>query len=1174
MTATTLRRPAAITKALLLAAATVGFMVGIPWALVHFVGNPLPTVVPSLEDIRFAITHGQIDQWTIVKGVALIAWLAWAQLAASFAVEIAAAMRGGTAAAVRGLGATQWLAARIVAKLGLVFSLTFQSTIGIATAGATPLPLPDMAMATAQPQAMEADPGTVYLQLEQAPATENEGSIVEIGRRDTLWGLAEQHLGDGQRWEEIRDANVGRTMPDGTQLPEGFTTLTAGWTILIPGLTESEPTTAPESGAEPSVDADDEITETATLETGRDAATGEWIIGSWNVERGDHFWKISEQILEEAWGRPASNGEITGYWLDVVEANRQHLISPGGDANLIYPDQRFEVLLPPIPTDITSSSDAAVTTTPYPLDGLDQFTPNTPTLDDTTVAAAEQSATPIPAPIEEPAPDSQTPEPDPTPPTRQAVPTPAVETPAVAADTSPTAAGESGRSINVAAIGLGLFGTAVGAGALMLVLRVRRRHQAARRRPNTTIEDTPIMPSEFEHRIRPIGDTDAVRWLSATNQFLTHRLAQHPENPLPAVVAMRAGKFGVEILLDEPCLPVEGFINGGADGKAWRLHPDLDTRMIEAEAAHAQPYCPALLPVGSTDAGDLLLDFEQIGALSLTGHIDTAIGWLGSIAIGVTSVPWSQRCEVIAIGLGDEIAMIDQVTVPDDPTEWARNAVTVHNATAHRLTASPYEQRVNPGEIHHPQLVLIGPDHPGIAQHLADTADLAYSPLAVIAVAPLPNETRIDIQPDNATIEPLGIDFTPATTELDAITLAVRALTAASNTVTTPEPDYFQDDHHEPEHPDSQPNPDRTSIDLRDPAVADESEDTDSANADQEVVYEPEPNLEHSAPQEINGDKPHVGSNGYRVTESVEGNGDPASANGVSDEPPTTNGRVEREAPRIRPHEASDEVKASIAAICAPQPVEVRVLGPTPELDGLSEEPRAKIAAVIVYLAYCRSLPSERIRSVFWPTSVSRGTSDNAIAEARRLLGTDTDGNSRLPLATNTGRFEASPEIGCDWHRFEQLAKLATNTTTPEDEVALLRATLELVHGRPMGEAPVKLYRWFTDDHEIYVRVETAIVDAAYRLGELAIETGDAELARWAAKQGLEAVPGQEALHRIQMKAAAFVGDDHGIETAYRAAMRAAEELSAWEDVQPETEELYATLTRRDLAGRDLPAGR
>lgn len=1180
MTAAIARRPVALTKAVLAILGTVAFMAGIPWALIHFVGNPLPTVIPSIEDIRFAITHGQIDQWTIIKGIAIVAWLAWAHLAASFAVEVAAAIRGGTAAAVRGLGATQWFAAKVVSQFSLAATLMFQSTIGIAAAGAIIPPLPS---AMAAP-AVEVDAGSLYVEDNALQSqTEVEGSTVEVGRRDTLWGLAEQHLGDGQRWEEIRDANVGRTMADGTKLGTGFTSLEQGWNLTVPGLTDT--TIEAETGAVETSLADSE-----TLETGQDSEIGEWIIGSWQVEPGDHFWKISEEILQEAWGREPTNMEVTAYWIDVVGANRQHLISPGGDANLIYPHQRFEVLLPPVPADINSPGDAANTTTPYAIDGLDQFTPATPGPTEVSEAATmpEPVIETMPAADVEPVVEAVRAPTPPVPPVAETTSQPTLAPrpePEPTATTASTSLSET-SSVDVRTIGLGIFGTAVGAGALMMLLRRRRHLQAARRRPNTVIEETPIMPSEFEHRIRPIGDTDAVRWLQATNQFLTHRLAQHPENPLPAVVAMRAGRFGIEILLDEPCIPVDGFINGGADGKAWRLHPDLDQRMIEAEAIHAHAYSPALLPVGTTEAGDLLLDFEQIGSLSLEGDDHTIEGWLRSIAVGVTSVPWSQHCEVIAIGLGDEIGNIEQVTVPDDPTAWAQQAVTIHTATARRLTASPYEQRVHPGELQHPQLVLIGPGHAGIAQHLAETADLAYSSLAVIAAAPLTNETRIDIQPTLATIEPLGIDFEPATTELDAIKLAVQALQAASNNITTPSPDYFDQPHpgpapastHEPaeEPPDREIVENESRISVFDDATEfGYVEGPDGTGNKPEHMNQP---LSDSQAAEPSNDVVLNGSAPDTTAEPTPSHAQPGDPNVGEPEQPSHKTEIDLTANADEVSEVAgemlpDETASAIDAITARQPIEVSLLRPAPRIEGIADQPRAKIAAVIAYVAFCRSLPAERIRTIFWPNSVSRGTSDNAIAETRRILGHNNHGDSRLPLATNTGRFELDPEVGCDWHRFEQLAAIAKNASTPRNEAACLEAALTLIEGRPGSEAPGKLYEWFTDDHEIYIKVETAIVDAAYRLGELAIETENAALAKWAAGQGLTAVPGQEALHRIQMKAAALAGDKQGIEDAYRAAMRSAETLSAWEDVQPETDELYATLTRRNGSSKNVQIG-
>lgn len=1200
-------KPAAALRAITMLAATGLVLVGIPWALIHFVGNPLPTVIPSWDDIRFAITNGQIQPETFMKGVALVTWATWAHLTASLIVEIAARARGGTATAVRGLGATQWIAAKIVSQCSLVVALLVHSSAGVVGAMAVP-PMPTLAASVIVDAAPDATgSGAFEENAAETVVDETSGASIEVGRRDTLWGLAETHLGDGKRWQEIRDANVGRIVGDETVLVADFTSIEAGWTLIIPGLTEPDSNNT-ELASDPSIEA------ATVLETGYDSATGEWIIGSWTVEPGDHFWKISEEVLEAAWDRPATDAETEPYWAAVVEANRQHLISPGADANLIYPDQSFEVLLPPIPTDITSAGDATATTTPFPLDDLDQFAPTT-----------QRSAPPEPAtpPIAEASPlEPRVLEPEPaTPATTASAAIDLPTTPPTAVEPNLAAgadeASEDNSTIDATTIGLGLFGTAIGAGALMTVLRRRRQHQAARRRPNTVIEDTPLMPSEFEHRIRPIGDTDAVRWLHATNRFLSHRLSLHPENPMPAVVAMRAGTFGVEVLLDEPCIPVDGFINGGAEGKAWRLHPDLDERMLEAEAAHAQPYSPALLPVGPTEAGDLLLDFEQLGSLSLTGHEDTITGWLRSIAVGVTSVPWSQHCEVIAIGLGDDIGNINQVTVPDDPIEWARQAVTIHTATAKRLSASPYENRVKPGEIHHPQIVLVGPGYPGIAQHLGDTADLAYSALALIAAAPLTNESRIDMQPNLAVVEPLGISFEPATTELDAIKLVVEVLRASEHTISTPAPDYFDtltsesamsarasllDSGQILESMDGSNAEVTEPVRVDDEAIGAGGSGSDSAalsalhelgSADENgheasrTVEDNEPSANPREDSDPSSDRTDDHEVGYAETATVASSTDePMDAAPSVDE--SNNGHASEvvqavEAPAaIEPLVAGSEVTARVAlgAGCEPateeavasimktRPIEVRVLGAVPAVTGLAEEPRAKIEAVVVYVAFHRSMPSDRIRKVFWPTSVSRGTSDNAIAETRRLLGHNSEGESRLPLATNTGRFELDDEVGCDWHRFQQLVALSKAGAAPADEIACLEAALKLVEGQPGAEAPTKLYRWFTDDHSVYTHVETVLVDSAYRLGELAVDAGDPSLACWAAAQGLQAVPGQEALHRVQMKAAALAGDEQGIEDAYRAAMRSAEALSAWEDVQPETDELYAMITRRDRTAR------
>jgi nucleoid-associated protein YgaU len=61
------------------------------------------------------------------------------------------------------------------------------------------------------------------------------------------------------------------------------------------------------------------------------------------VQPGDHLWKISTQGLRGALGREPGDAEVSPYWRQVIETNREGLRS--GDPDLIYPGEI--VTLPP-----------------------------------------------------------------------------------------------------------------------------------------------------------------------------------------------------------------------------------------------------------------------------------------------------------------------------------------------------------------------------------------------------------------------------------------------------------------------------------------------------------------------------------------------------------------------------------------------------------------------------------------------------------------------------------------------------------------------------------------------------------------------------------------------------------------------------------------------------------
>ena len=72
--------------------ATLCLLVGVPVLLATLVGWPLPTTLPSVDSLENAARTGISDQ-VIVNTLAVIAWLAWAQLALALMVEILAVAR-------------------------------------------------------------------------------------------------------------------------------------------------------------------------------------------------------------------------------------------------------------------------------------------------------------------------------------------------------------------------------------------------------------------------------------------------------------------------------------------------------------------------------------------------------------------------------------------------------------------------------------------------------------------------------------------------------------------------------------------------------------------------------------------------------------------------------------------------------------------------------------------------------------------------------------------------------------------------------------------------------------------------------------------------------------------------------------------------------------------------
>jgi len=93
---------------------TVALLVGPPWLLTTFVGPPIPASWPDLDTLRTIATVGVTDTF-VVTTLAVIVWIAWAQLATAIVIEALAAVRHRPRVRLPLFPGTRPLAARLVA---------------------------------------------------------------------------------------------------------------------------------------------------------------------------------------------------------------------------------------------------------------------------------------------------------------------------------------------------------------------------------------------------------------------------------------------------------------------------------------------------------------------------------------------------------------------------------------------------------------------------------------------------------------------------------------------------------------------------------------------------------------------------------------------------------------------------------------------------------------------------------------------------------------------------------------------------------------------------------------------------------------------------------------------------------------------------------------------------
>ena len=180
--------------------------------------------ISSVQDLLRA------DDGTMLRAVLVwVAWLGWASFAVSVVVEAGSWVLRRPAPRIRGLRATHRRRAGRCRRGAVHRALRPRSR-----------PQTDRPPRVAPSHGRDGDPrdtgvATTALAARATPthATVVTHTVTEADAARGLWGIAEDYLGDGHRWPEIYDLNVGVVQPDGWALSDSDW-IEPGWVLTLP----------------------------------------------------------------------------------------------------------------------------------------------------------------------------------------------------------------------------------------------------------------------------------------------------------------------------------------------------------------------------------------------------------------------------------------------------------------------------------------------------------------------------------------------------------------------------------------------------------------------------------------------------------------------------------------------------------------------------------------------------------------------------------------------------------------------------------------------------------------------------------------------------------------------------------------------------------------------------
>jgi nucleoid-associated protein YgaU len=1038
-----MRRPGQWVRALVSLVGMVALLAGVPWALIVWVGNPMPP-----EGLSWSA--GLTDD-ALIGLLAVVVWVVWAQLVVCTAVAIVEEIRGVAFVSVPGVfGGQRDLARRAIAAMAVV---VVSSTAAAGSAAA-------MAKTTHQPgktthsstsaatrsahtdsagvvEAADVEAAGVEAADDARHAARDDLRLATVTQKESdLWTIAENHLGKGERWPEIRDLNQGRIMSDGRTF-RSADLLMPGWRLLMPPDATGLPL-----AKEVEVPARIE-TVNYTVQPGDNLSTiAERFLG--NAARYGEIFDLNAGKLQADGGRLTDPDQIWVGWTLEIPRDGEHRTEPPGEgrhADRTQPDSTEER-----PVQEPAERGPADEPERQP---ADRAPAEQPPADEPERQPAGR------APAEQPPADL--PRHEATPPGGEAGPGPRAE-PELTGNESSTDASDDDSAVPLVAVaGIG----AVVAAGLVGLLRLRRTWQRAHRRPGQRVPTAVGATVALEDELTSGADLEGVELVDRALRSLSTSCRDGGNGGLlPMIQAARLTPAAVELYLAEAATLPEPWVALRGD-TAWSLDRDAEGFAVFNDGGVA-PY-PALISLGTDpEGGEILVDLEFFGTLSLEGPPAETDRMLAALTTALATSQWADHLEVTIVGTHPELEGVLRtgrvkhlpevgdllndlaVRAREDASAWSE--LEVRDVTEARVNQQPESAGLVV-----PEIVLLAAElTPEQRDQLANLLDgLPRVAVAAVTTGDAVGTWRLRPDPDSDDqrdwiLEPVGLRLRPARLDDATFTRILELLRAADE-----EPEGAPAAVAEPASVrlPAQPAPGRHASDHVWPRPRGESTWRPSAWADTEDVVEV------------------------------------------------------RTSRRTTPTPVIDNLGPP------------RIVNPAVEIP---DNRLPRVLAFLCYLAENRGCSHERLDEAMFPGArVNPETRTRYINYARTLLGKGDDGMDYLPRRNYT---DLSEDVVTTWDLFHNLVG-DDPFSAPTDK---LERALSLVRGRPYEGGKPAWYGWSERSAR---KMYDLIADTACALADRRFNDGQWRAAVDAAVLGWSIEPVQQWLWRVHIQGLRALGD-------------------------------------------------